>query len=300
MKTERPPTLDPIAVARWQRIAPLASPWLHEEIASRMLDRLQWIKLQPQAWAHWGAVRGGLENHQKLAEKYSKSICFIAETQPIRAQAAIKNIARKWWQPSSWFRPAPRFEVPSPASVDMLWANMALHEADDPQALLAQWHSALKVGGFVMFSCLGPDTAIELRGLYQQLGWPAAGHDLTDMHDWGDMLVQAGFAEPVMDMERITLTYETPGRLLQELRELGRNFHPARFVGLRGRQWRARLERELVQQLKTGSDGRLSLTFEVIYGHALKPQPRIKVSAMSTVSVEGMRSMLGIGQTASQ
>ena len=300
MKTERPPTLDPIAVARWQRIAPLASPWLHEEIASRMLDRLQWIKLQPQAWAHWGAVRGGLENHQKLAEKYPKSICFIAEAQPIRAQAAIKNIARKWWQPSSWFRPAPRFEVPSPASVDMLWANMALHEADDPQALLAQWHSALKVGGFVMFSCLGPDTAIELRALYQQLGWPAAGHDLTDMHDWGDMLVQAGFAEPVMDMERITLTYETPARLLQELRELGRNFHPARFAGLRGRQWHARLERELVRHMKTESDGRLSLTFEVIYGHALKPQPRLKVSAMSTVSLAGMRSMLGIGQTASQ
>ena len=300
MKTERPPTLDPIAVARWQRIAPLASPWLHEEVASRMLDRLQWIKLQPQAWAHWGAVRGGLKNHQKLAEKYPKSVCFIAEAQPIRAQAAIKNIAHKWWQPSGWFRPAGRFTAPPPASVDMLWANMALHEADDPQALLAQWHSALKVGGFVMFSCLGPDTAIELRGLYQQLGWPAAGHDLTDMHDWGDMLVQAGFAEPVMDMERITLTYETPARLLQELRELGRNFHPARFAGLRGRQWRARLERELVQHLKTGSDGRLSLTFEVIYGHALKPQPRIKVSAMSTVSVAGMRSMLGIGQTASQ
>jgi len=300
MKTERPPTLDPIAVAHWQRIAPLASPWLHEEVASRMLDRLQWIKLQPQAWAHWGAVRGGLENHQKLAEKYSKSICFIAEVQPTRVQEAIKNIARKWWQPSGWFRPAGRFKAPPPASVDMLWANMALHEADDPQALLTQWHSALKVGGFVMFSCLGPDTAIELRALYQQLGWPAAGHDLTDMHDWGDMLVQAGFAEPVMDMERITLTYETPDRLLQELRELGRNFHPARFAGLRGRQWRARLERELVQHLKTGSDGRLSLTFEVIYGHALKPQPRIKVSAMSTVSVEGMRSMLGIGQTASQ
>jgi malonyl-CoA O-methyltransferase len=300
MKTERPPTLDPIAVARWQRIAPLASPWLHEEVASRMLDRLQWIKLQPQAWAHWGAVRGGLENHQKLAEKYPKSICYIAEAQSIRAQEAIKNIAHKWWQPSGWFRPAGRFKAPPPASVDMLWANMALHEADDPQALLAQWHSALKVGGFVMFSCLGPDTAIELRALYQQLGWPAAGHDLTDMHDWGDMLVQAGFAEPVMDMERITLTYETPARLLQELRALGRNFHPARFAGLRGRQWHARLERELGQHLKTGSDGRLSLTFEVIYGHALKPQPRIKVSAMTTVSVAGMRSMLGIGQTASQ
>ena len=300
MKTERPPTLDPIAVARWQRIAPLASPWLHEEIASRMLDRLQWIKLQPHAWAHWGAVRGGLQNHQKLAEKYQKSLCFIVETQQIRALSAIKNIAYRWWQPAGWFRPAARFEVPPPASVDMLWANMALHEAADPQALLGQWHSALKVGGFLMFSCLGPDTAIELRELYKQLGWPPAGHDLTDMHDWGDMLVQAGFAEPVMDMERITLTYETPARLLQELTELGRNFHPARFAGLRGRQWRGKLESALAERLKTGPDGRLSLTFEVIYGHALKAQPKVKVSAMSSVSVRDMRSMLGIGQGPAQ
>jgi len=295
MKTERPPTLDPIAVARWQCVAPLASPWLHEEVASRMLDRLQWIKLQPLAWAHWGAVRGGLKNHQKLVEKYPKSLCFIAESQQIREQAAIKNIAYKWWQPAGWFRPAPFFEAPPLASVDMLWANMALHEAADPQALLAEWHAALKVGGFLMFSCLGPDTAIELREVYQQLGWPPAGHELTDMHDWGDMLVAAGFAEPVMDMERITLTYDTPARLLQELRELGRNFHPARLPGLRGRRWRTKLETELAQHLLTEPGGRLSLTFEVIYGHALKPQPKIKVSAMSSVSMRDMRSMLGIG-----
>jgi len=300
MKTERPPTLDPVAVARWQRVAPLASPWLNEEIASRMLDRLQWIKLQPQAWAHWGALRGGLKSHQKLIEKYPKSLCFIVEDQQKRAQEAIKNIAYRWWQLAGWFRPAARFETPPAASVDMLWANMALHEAADPQALLGQWHNALKVDGFLMFSCLGPDTAIELRELYQQLGWPPAGHDLTDMHDWGDMLVQAGFAEPVMDMERITLTYETPARLLQELAELGRNFHPARFAGLRGRRWRGKLHSELTEHLKTGPDGRLSLTFEVIYGHALKAQPKVKVSAMSSVSVRDMRSMLGIGQGAAQ
>lgn len=292
MKTERPPTLDPIAVARWQRIAPLTSPWLHEEVASRMLDRLQWIKLQPQAWAHWGAVRGGLQHHQNLVEKYPKSTCFVVETQLNRAQAAAKNIAKSWWKPSGWFGKVARFEAPPPGSVDMLWANMALHETPDPQALLAQWHGALTVGGFLMFSCLGPDTAIELREVYRQLGWPPAGHDLTDMHDWGDMLVAAGFAEPVMDMERITLTFETPERLLNELAGLGRNFHPARFAGLRGRAWRARLKTELAQHLTHEPDGRLSLTFEVIYGHALKPTPKIKVSALSAVSVQDMRSIL--------
>jgi malonyl-CoA O-methyltransferase len=289
--TQRPPTLDPLAVSRWQRTAPLASPWLHEEVASRMLDRLQWVKLQPQAWAHWGAVRGGLQAHAQLASLYQKSACFVAEAHTERSQAAIKNIAKPWWSPKQWRAAPTRFEVPPPASVDMLWANMALHESADPQALLADWHQALKVDGFLMFSCLGPDTARELRAVYAQLGWPPAGHELTDMHDWGDMLVQTGFAEPVMDMERITLTYETPARLLQELAELGRNFHPARFPALRGRGWKAQLEQALALHL-TGEDGRLSLTFEVIYGHALKAPPKIKVGALSSVSVADMRSML--------
>lgn len=289
--TSRPPTLDPNAVSRWQRAAPLASPWLHEEVATRMQERLQWIKLQPQAWAHWGALRGGLQAHAKLAVLYPAAACFVAEATPERAQAAAKALAKPWWNPSQWRAAPTRFETPAPASVEMLWANMALHEAADPQALLADWHRALKVDGFVMFSCLGPDTARELRAIYAELGWPPAGHELTDMHDWGDMLVQTGFAEPVMDMERITLTYETPERLLQELAELGRNFHPARFAGLRGRGWKARLAQELTRHL-TGPDGRLSLTFEVIYGHALKASPKFKVSPHSTVSVDDMRRML--------
>ena len=259
-----------------------------------MQERLQWIKLQPQAWAHWGAVRGGLQAHAKLAALYPSAACFVAEASPERAQEAARQLAKPWWKPSQWRAAPTRFEMPPPDSVDMLWANMALHEAADPQALLGQWHQVLRVNGFLMFSCLGPDTARELRSLYAQLGWPPAGHELTDMHDWGDMLVQTGFAEPVMDMERITLTYETPARLLQELAELGRNFHPARFAGLRGRGWRARLEEEMARHL-VGEDGRLSLTFEVIYGHALKAAPKVKMSPLSAVSVEDMRRMLQAG-----
>ncbi len=289
---QNPPTLDATAVARWQRIAPASSPWLHEEVASRMLDRLQWIKLQPQAWAHWGAVRGGLQSHAELAKRYPDAQSFVVEDQLIGAQEATNLIAKPWWKSALSRQKKTLFEAPPAASVDMLWANMALHIAPEPQALLAEWHRALRVGGFLMFSCLGPDTAIELRDVYRQLGWPPAGHDLTDMHDWGDMLVQAGFAEPVMDMERITLTYESPARLLAELAEIGRNFHPGRFTGLRGRGFRAELEQALAKHLVLGPDGRLSLTFEVIYGHALKPQPKIKVSAQSSVSVQDMRSML--------
>jgi len=287
-----PPTIDPIAASRWQRVAPQASPWLHEEVASRMLDRLQWIKLQPRVWAHWGALRGGVQAHTALAARYPDAACFVVEAQVDHALAATKKIANKWWNPRRWMSVPTRFEAPPAGTADMLWANMALHESADPQALLASWRDTLKVDGFLMFSCLGPDTAREIRELYAALGWPAAGHELTDMHDWGDMLVQTGFAEPVMDMERIRLTYETPARLLKELRELGRNFHPQRFPALRGRAWRASLEQALSRHLVKGEDGRLTLTFEVIYGHALKVAPKVRVSALSSVSVGDMRSML--------
>jgi malonyl-CoA O-methyltransferase len=167
---------------------------------------------------------------------------------------------------------------------------MHLHMVADPEALLRTWHDALAVDGFLMFSCLGPDTLRELRGLYAALGWPPPAHEFTDMHDWGDLLVNTGFAEPVMDMERITLAFDTPGRLLQELRELGANLHRARFPALRGRGWRAALEQAL-SGLRA-ADGRLALTFEIVYGHAFKPLPRIRPGEATSVSMADMRAML--------
>lgn len=292
LPTLRPPTLDPLAVSHWQRLAPAESPWLHEEVAQRMMDRLTWIKLTPQTWIHWCAVRGGLQAHAALAARFPDSTCFVDEVQPRHAAVALEKIAKPWWSPRRLNTARARFEPPAAGTADMLWANMGLHESADPAELLIRWHAALKVNGFLMFSCLGPDTARELHEVYARMGWPVAGADMTDMHDWGDMLVRTGFAEPVMDMERITLTFETPGRLLQELRELGRNFHPARFQSLRGRGWQQRVEQALDQHVPRDGSGRLTLTFEVIYGHAFKAAPKIKVSALSAVSVSDMRSML--------
>jgi len=289
MADPSPPTIDPAAAAHWERVAPAQSPWLHEEVGRRMEDRLQWIRLEPAAWADWEPVRGGLEAHALVERRYAKSPCFVVEPQPQRAGAAARLMGRPWWRRLG--APAVHHGVPPPEGVQMLWANMALHMSAQPQRLLADLHRALAVDGFLMFSCLGPDTLRELRALYRALGWPPCAHDFTDMHDWGDMLVHAGFAEPVMDMERITLTWETPTRMLAELRELGANLHRARFAGLRGRGWRARLEQELARGL-AGADGRLALTFEIIYGHAVKPAPRIRMSEHSAVSLEDMRSLL--------
>jgi malonyl-CoA O-methyltransferase len=186
------------------------------------------------------------------------------------------------------------FDALPEGGVHMLWSNMALHTAADPQGLVSAWHRALAVDGFLMFSCFGPDTLRELRTLYAGLGWPAPSHEFTDMHDWGDMLVHSGFAEPVMDMERITLTWENAARMLEELRELGVNLHRARFPALRGRAWRRELDARLEGLRDSG--GRLALTFEIVYGHALKPLPRVRVAGESSVSVQDLQAMLRGGR----
>jgi malonyl-CoA O-methyltransferase len=170
---------------------------------------------------------------------------------------------------------------------------MALHMSPDPQALIQRWHDLVQTDGFLMFSCLGPDTLRQLRDLYARQGWPAPAHAFTDMHDWGDMLVQAGFAEPVMDMERITLSFSSPTTLLAELRGLGRNLHPQRFGALRGRAWHCALHHAIADGLADpAQSGRLSLTFEIIYGHAFKPAPRMAVQGQTLIPLEQMRESL--------
>lgn len=292
--SQRPPTIDPVAAARWHRAAPVVSPWLHEEVARRMQDRLQWIRQAPEAWCNWEAIRGGLEAHALVAARYPQAQCHVYEPEPRMAQVAAAALPRpSWWKPSRWLSQAPDWGLPPDGSMQMLWSNMALHMVADPQQLFAQWHKALAANGYVMFSCLGPDTVRELHSVYTAQGWPAAGHAFTDMHDWGDMLINAGFAEPVMDMERITLTFATPERLLQELQELGCNLHPQRYAGLRTPRWRQALCKALQAQAKPTSDGsELALTFEIIYGHAFKPPSRHKLSAQTEVSLDDMRNML--------
>jgi len=242
---------------------------------------------RPSTWCHWDPLRGGMQGHALIAQRFPKAACHVVETSSPVGQAAVQaqwNVP--WWKP---WQPSMRFDKPADGSIDMLWANMALHMVAHPPALLADWHRVLAPQGYVMFSCLGPDTLRELHQLYAMQGWPAPSHRFTDMHDWGDMLLDTGFAEPVMDMERITLTFASPARLLQELRELGRNLHRERFAALRGRHWRAQLEQALTD---VGQGGPLALTFEIIYGHAIKPVPRIPVQPHSSVSLQEMQSML--------
>jgi malonyl-CoA O-methyltransferase len=260
-----------------------------------MQGRLDFIKLQPKQWVHWGPFRGGLAAQRALEQRYPKAQVWLTGEPPAHAQATQQALKSAWWQVQHWRIPKRHEGLPPDHSAQMLWANMHLHVSAEPQALLQTWHRALCVDGFLMFSCLGPDTLRDLRQVYARAGWPEPAHAFTDMHDWGDMLVEAGFAEPVMDMERITLTYAGPDTLLAELRGLGRNLHVQRFQGLRTRHWRERLSEALLALARPEEGGRLSLGFEIVYGHALKPQPRMKMAAKTEIELDQMRLMLHSG-----
>jgi malonyl-CoA O-methyltransferase len=267
-----------------------APPWLHEEVARRMVERLQVIRLQPGVVADWWAANGA--SRQALHSAYAK-----ARHVQVDLQAGVVSHMAPWWSSRRWLAPAVERQTTSAIqahSVELVWANMMLHWVAQPQAEMQRWHRALVVDGFLMFSTLGPGSLAALRALYARLGWGPAHAPFVDMHDLGDMLVHAGFAAPVMDQEVLALTWPDAEAALRELRSLGGNADPQRFAGLRTPRWREGLLREL-DGLKL-ADGRLRIEFEVVYGHAFKPAPRPRLDTQTRVPLDDMRAMVRSGR----
>ncbi len=284
---------DPTATTRTlRRLARHAAPpWLHEEVARRMAERLGIIRMQPGLILDWWGLLGA--GAEALEAAYPKARRIVVEPDARWRELSQAARSRPWWRLRR--RSPGTVEVVTendalPQEAGLVWANMMLHAVPDPPALFERWERQLGIEGFVMFSCLGPGTLRELRALYARLGWATPTADFIDMHDLGDMLVHAGFADPVMDQETLTLRWDSPGALLAELRLLGGNTSPDRMAGLRTPRWRARLEREL--ETLRGPDGRIGLSFEVAYGHAFKAAPRLRSDAPTTVSLEAMRAMV--------
>lgn len=176
-----------------------------------------------------------------------------------------------------------------PASCDMLWSNLALAWCDDAPATLQGWGATLRSEALAMFTTFGPDTLRELAGAFRAADTGPHVHPFVDMHDIGDMLLAAGFAEPVIDMEAITLTYKSPGRLLSELRAAGYvNAHAGRRRTLGGAAgWR----RMLAAYESLARDGRVPATFEVVYAHAWKAAPRTASDGRTIVRFDALGSL---------
>ena len=239
---------------------------LEAEVGSRMLERLDYVKLAPRRILDAGSG----PPQRLLGKRYPK-----ADVVALDFSLEMLRSARTWLDR---FRAnlsvcADLERLPLAAeSVDLVWSNMALHWLAEPLEALKEFERALVPEGLVMFSTLGPDTLKELRAA----AGPGRVHAFHDMHDVGDMLVAAGFSAPVMDMEMLTIAYPAADGLLNDLRASGQTSARAdRPRGLTGKGFAARLRGALVP----------SATFEVVYGHAWKRDARPENETAKTVRV---------------
>ncbi len=262
---------------------------LAREVEARMLERLQYILLEPGRILDVGCGEG--HGAMRLAKRYSGAQVLALDFALPMLQAARSH--------DPWLRRvlkrarvdclcADFASVPLPASsVDLAWSNLALHCAGDPQPALKELRRVLKVGGLLMFSCYGPDTLKELKSAFAAQDGAAHVHGFIDMHDLGDMLSACGYSAPVMDMEVITLTYADVDALLADLRATGQqNAFTERRRGLTGKGVLGAM-RAAYENLRR--DGRLPATFEIVYGHAWKPPPRLTEDGHAIVKLEFSR-----------
>lgn len=257
-----------------------------------MVNRLDFIRAQPRAWAHWAPLHGGLDVHALISDRYPGAVAYVVEPESRHDEQRLQALRGGWLSAKRWRQGVRIVTQPPMAGVGMVWSNMGLHACEAPADMLTAWHRCLVPGGFLMFSCLGPDTARELASAYAKQGWGAAAAPLMDMHDWGDLLVRLGFAEPVMDMEVLTLTWDSSEAMLTELRQLGRNLHSGRFQGLRGRRWLAAWHQVMTDLAVQGPDGRCRMSFELIYGHAFKSASGVLMGKEVSIPLEEMKHSL--------
>ncbi|MFT3757478.1 methyltransferase domain-containing protein [Thauera sp.] len=264
---------------------------LAREIARRMDERLDYIRIEPKRVLDLGCGTGA--DLPRLAQRFPQACVLAADFampmlsragQRLRGDAPAPGLLRRLLGAKA--APLPHIladarQLPfARGSLGLVWSNLMLPALDDPLPALQEIHRTLEVGGLLMFSTLGPDSLRELRDALPRTAGERV-HRFIDMHDLGDALVKAGFADPVMDMEMLTLTYTELDGLLSDLRATGAaNAAVGRPRGLSGRTgWvQARAAYEALRR-----DGRLPASFEIIQGHAWKAAPKTTEDGRSIV-----------------
>ncbi len=246
---------------------------LQHEVCARLLEKLDYIKTRPMRVLDIGSGTGW--GTRQLGERYQDAevIALDIAFGMLRAARDASGWWRKLWSGKQRFVCADAEALPLAAgSMEVIWSNLALQWCNDLPGTFAELHRVLKVDGLLMFSTFGPDTLAELRTAFHGVDGYSHLLRFADMHDIGDMLGAAGFGDPVVEMEKITLTYTDVKAVMQDLRNIGaHNATAGRATGLMGKGKWARI----VQNYEAlRRDGRLPATFEVIYGHAWKAPSR--------------------------
>lgn len=252
------------AAARYDEAAVLAA-----EVGRRMAERLDLVRFSPRRVADIGCATG--DGIHELTARYPDAWPLAVDfARPmLQAAAARSGLFQRLRGRAPRLLNADVTRLPLAANrFDLVWSNLMLHWLADPLPAFRECHRILAPEGLLTFSALGPDTLRELRAACAACGLTSPLRVFHDMHDLGDMLVATGFADPVMDMEIITLTYRSPRGLLQDQRHLG--VRDALLGRLGWRDWRRVLAAWGERRMAEG----LPASFEIVYGHAWKPAPR--------------------------
>jgi malonyl-CoA O-methyltransferase len=246
---------------------------LQSEVGERLLAHLEPMRLEPRRVLDLGCGTGAWL--AALEARFPKSEVIGIDVAPaMLALAAARTPAWKRLVPMRKPRlacaDAERLPLAA-ASVQLVFSNLALQWCD-PARVFAEAARVLPPGGLILFSTFGPDTLKELRNAFAQVDGDAHVNRFVDMHDLGDALVHASFADPVMEMEMITLEYATVDAIARDLKAIGaHNSLPGRPRGLGGRR---RWDAVVAAYEKWRRAEALPASYEVIYGHAWKVAPR--------------------------
>lgn len=241
---------------------------LQREIGERMLERLDLIKLVPDTVLDLGTGTGrGLRG---LRQRYRRALVVALDISLSMLQQVRNSLSffeRRLYRNYGLLCGDAEHLPLASRSLDMIFSNLTLQWCNDPDRVFEECHRVLKPGGLLMFSTFGPDTLKELRESWRQADGYNHVNAFIDMHDIGDALVRAHFADPVMDVEYFTLTYPDAYKLMRDLKALGsHNVTAGRSRGLTGK---ARLEAMLkAYEGFRQAEGVLPASYEVIYGHA--------------------------------
>ncbi len=274
------------AAADYDRVAVL-----QREVGARLLERLDLLKIDPERILDLGCGTG--HALEALGRRYPRArLIGLDLAEAMLHQARRRRRLRDRLRRRYGYFCADACALPLAAdSVDLVFSNLTLQWLDDPAPAFAEVFRVLRPGGAFLFTSLGPDTLKELRASWSAADGFVHVSPFLDLHDLGDALLRAGLADPVMDVERLTLTYDTVDALMRDLKTLGaRNAAAGRPRGLTGKGRLARVR--AAYEAYRDAQGRLPASYEVNFGLAWMADPKPPPpppEGVAVVSLERLR-----------
>ena len=244
---------------------------LQTQVRDELLHRLEVLRMEPAVVVDLGAGTGQASIALKRRYPGGRVVAIDIAHGMLQQARTRQTLLRRFNRVVADAAALPLGD----ASVDMLFSSLMLQWCNDPDQVLRECRRVLRPGGVLHFTTLGPDTLLELRKSWQAAD-PGHAHvnRFIDMHDLGDALVRAGFAEPVLDVERYTLTYDDARGLMRDLKEIGA--HNATAGRARGLTGKSTLARMLAAYEGFRRKGRLPATYEVVFAQAWCPTGPIR------------------------